>query len=156
MGWPEVFLEQLEALVTELRTADDDRIEAIKEVLEEACRTHSEARSWLEFRSRSEVLPVQWEIEEVLEATAPKLPPAPEPEPEPEPEPVEDRPLTAADLVLVYDDPRGLALHQTKDGQRWFATQIDPQSRQPQTFELGPADISDVKMRFAGSPHWLK
>jgi hypothetical protein len=149
-------LEQLEALVTELRTADDDRIEAIKEALEEACRTQSEARSWLEFRSRSEVLPVQWEIEEVLDATAPKVAPEPVPEPEPEPEPEEERPLTAADLDLVYDDPRGLALHRTKDEKRWFATQVHPQTRQPQTFELSAAEISQLKMQLAGSPYWAK
>jgi hypothetical protein len=57
---------------------------------------------------------------------------------------------------MIYDDPRGLVLHKTKTGgERWFATQFDPQTRQPQTFELHPEEIAQLKQTLAGSPHWV-
>ncbi len=107
---------------------------------------------------RGELLETQWEIEEVLEATAPEpAQPEAEPEPEPEPEPEEDpnRELTAADLQLVYDDPRGLMLHKSKVGDRWFLTQTDPRTQQPQTFELHKQEIDQLKAQLKGSPYWL-
>jgi len=114
--------------------------------------------------ARGQVLEIQWELEDVLEATAPPKkeaarPPEPEPEPvvtnaKPEPEDP-NRQLTAADLDIVYDDPRGLVLHRTKDGTRWFATQVDPRSRQPQTFELHADEIAQLKTQLAGSPYWV-
>ncbi len=151
-------MEEVEALVIELRSADDERIEAIKERLATLCLEVQDVRSWVETRARSEILEVQWELEEVLDATETKHPePEPVPEPETEEEEIpEDRPLTAADLDLIYDDPRGLALHRTKDGKRWFATQVHPQTRQPQTFELISTEVSQLKLQLSGSPHWLQ
>ena len=63
--------------------------------------------------------------------------------------------LNPSDLVLVYDDPRGLLLHRTKTGDRWFATQADPRTQQPQTFELRAQEISQLKVQLAGSPYWV-
>ena len=106
---------------------------------------------------RGELLEVQWEVEEVLDATAPAAAPSelePEPEPEPEPEEEPERPLTAADLSPVYEDPRGLVLYKTKVGDRWFATQVDPRTGQPQTFELRSHEVSQLRMQLQGSPHW--
>jgi hypothetical protein len=104
---------------------------------------------------KGELLEVRWELEEVLEASAPApaeapAPPQPEaaPEPEPEPDPEDE-------LVMVYDDPRGLVLHRTRDGSRWFATQLDPNTGQPQTFELPPHQIEAVQQQLAGSPYWV-
>ncbi len=156
-------MEQIDALISEIKTADEDRIEAIKAELVAACEGEQgkRVREHIENGMKGHVLVVQWELEEVLEATAPAPIQAPEPEPEPEaePEPEEEeageKPLTAADLDMVYDDPRGLVLHRTKDGKRWFATQVNPNTNQPQTFELHPQEIQQLQAQLAGSPYWL-
>ena len=57
----------------------------------------------------------------------------------------EDGKLTAADLDMVYQDPRGLVLHRTKTGERWFATQVDPRTGQPGTFELHRQEVDGLK-----------
>lgn len=98
-------------------------------------------------------LELRWEVDEVIETITPE----PEPEPEPGPDAEEadpDAQLTAADLTMVYDDPRGLTLHRSKAGDRWFATQRNPQTGQPQTFELHPTEISQLKLQLQGSPYW--
>jgi hypothetical protein len=121
----------------------------------------SAVQEHLDNLKRGELLETQWEIEEVLEAAAPP-PPEPEPEPEAETETeteteTEDpnRELTAADLNLVYDDPRGLMLHKSKVGDRWFLTQMDPRTQQPQTFELHQQEIEQLKTQLQGSPYWV-
>ena len=100
-------------------------------------------------------LELRWEVDEVIEALTPD-----EPEPEPEPEidePDEGGPqrLSRKDLDLVYDDPRGLMLHKTKKGDRWFATQRDPRTGQPQTFELQDREVQQLKAQLSGSPYWV-
>ena len=57
--------------------------------------------------------------------------------------------------MLVYDDPRGLMLHKAKVGERWFATQVDPRTGTPQTFELHAQEITALKQQLASSPYWL-
>ncbi len=131
-----------------------DELLAIATGLEGAERT--KFKEYLENSRKDLSLELKWEIDEVLEAIKP--PPAP-PKPVEEPkveEPPEDpnRPLTAADLKLVYDDPRGLMLYKTKKGDRWFASQADPRTGQPQTFELHPQEIAQLKTQLAGSPYW--
>ena len=159
-------MEHIDALISEIKTADDDRIEAIKALLITACSGEEgkRVREHIENDMKSLVLVIQWELEEVLEATAPTPPKAPEPEPQPEPDseaapevadgPAEGAPMTAADLNMVYDDPRGLVLHRTKDGKRWFATQVNPNTKAPQTFELHPQEIKQLQTDLAGSPYW--
>ncbi len=153
-------MEPVDRLVAQLRTASYSAREPIKQQLivlaggEDGVRV----REHLETLKRGELLEVQWEIEEVIEATAPKVVPAAKPKEEPKPEPKDDpnRPLTSKDLVMIYDDPRGLVLHKTKAGpERWFATQFDPKSGQPQTFELQAMEIAQLKQQLAGSPHWV-
>lgn len=103
-------------------------------------------------------LEVRWEIDEVIEVLTPEPPPEPEePQAEEEPEAEEAPPgqLTAADLDLVYDDPRGLILHKSKVGERWFATQRDPNTGQPQTFELHQQEIGQLMAQLKGSPYWV-
>ena len=74
---------------------------------------------------------------------------------EPAPEEADpNAPLTASDLNLVYDDPRGFMLHKSKVGERWFATQVDPRTGQPQTFELHAQEIEQIKGQLQGSPYW--
>lgn len=153
---------QVEALVARLRGAPEAaRVPVRAELLALAGgEDGSVARDHLANLRRGELLEVQWEIEDVLEATTPKKP-APPPAPE-VPAPIEDkkledpnRPLTAADLTLVYDDPRGVMLHKSKVGGRYFLTQVDPRTQQPQTFELHPTEVEQIKGQLAGSPYWL-
>lgn len=153
-------MEAVENLIRRLRAADDDARAEIKESLIALVRgaDGSMAREAIEGALKGELLEVQWELEEVLEATAPKKPdPPPAPAaPEPPPAPPKDpKQLSAADLTLMYDDPRGLMLYKTKVGERWFATQVDPRTGQPQTFELHPAEITQVKAQLANSPYWV-
>lgn len=155
-------MQAIERLVAALRSAGWKERDPIKaELMVLAGGPDGVAvREQLEAMRKSELLEVQWEIEEVLEATTPKKPvaeaPAP-PKPVEPPPPPEDpnRPLTAKDLVLVYDDPRGLVLHKSKVGDRWFATQVDPRTGQPQTFELHPQEVGQVKQQLANSPYWV-
>jgi hypothetical protein len=153
-------MQEVDSLVEALRKASYKDREPIKAQLLALARGAEGAtvRDHLEALKRGEVLEVQWEIEEIVEATAPKKaepPKKPAPPPVEEPPPDPNRPLTQKDLVLVYDDPRGLMLHKTKVGDRWFATQVDPRSGQPQTFELHLQEIQQLKTQLAGSPYWV-
>ncbi|MFZ5482433.1 MAG: hypothetical protein ACOZNI_37065 [Myxococcota bacterium] len=153
-------MQEVDALVSRLRKAGYNEREPVKQELLALARgpEGAKVREHLESVKRGELLEIQWEIEEVIDATAPKKPEAPKKqEAAPPPPPPEDpnRPLTAKDLVLVYDDPRGLMLHKAKVGERWFATQFDPRSGQPQTFELHPQEIAQLKAQLQGSPYWV-
>lgn len=153
-------MEEVERLVEVLRKASYNERDPIKQALLALARgpTGAGVRDRLESLRRGELLEIQWELEEVLEASAPPkraAPPAPAaPPPVAEPAPDPNTPLTAKDLVLMYDDPRGLMLHKAKIGDRWFATQFDPNTGQPQTFELQAAEITQLKTQLHGSPYW--
>ena len=153
--------QEIEALIGRLLAADDDEREEIKVRLVELIKGPGGvgARELIENAGKGQVLEVKWEIEEVLERTAPPKP-APKavapPPPEPPPEaPKPGQRLTAKDLEIVYQDPRGLVLHKTKVGDRWFATQVNPQTRQPETFELHPSEVAEIKVQLASSPYWV-
>lgn len=152
-------MELVNQAVARLRKAGDAERETIKAELIAALQAGTPGvRDALDSARKGEPLEVQWEIEEVLEKTAPPVAAtAPEPAPPPPKEEPADpnRPLTAKDLVLVYDDPRGLLLHKAKVGDRWFATQVDPRTKQPQTFELHPQEVAQLKQSLAGSPYWV-
>lgn len=147
----------IDALVERLATVGWKERDPIKEELLRMAEAYSDrdaVKQHLEDAKREILsLEVRWEIDEVIEAITPPPPPAEE-EPQEEAEDA-DRPLSAADLSLVYDDPRGLMLHKTKKGDRWFATQRDPRTGQPQTFELHPAEIQQLKTQLKGSPYWV-
>ena len=162
-------MQAVDTLIEELRTAAFDARESIKNELIALAKGNDGpmVREHLDSVKRGELLELQWEIDDVLTASAP-----PPPEPvqnaddaeaeateEPDPDPIDeapdpDAPLTAADLDLVYDDPRGLMLHKSKVGDRWFATQVDPRTGQPQTFELHPHELEQLKAQLQGSPFW--
>lgn len=94
-------------------------------------------------------LELRWEIEALEEELAPPAEPEPEPEEE---EPADDgRP----DFVLVYDDPRGLQLYRTREGNQWAMSRTDPMTGQPQTFAVPPDQVEQIKMQLRGSPYWL-
>ena len=152
-------MQAVELLIAKIREFAPDasreaELEEAKAALLELAlgTTGGTVREHIDRALKGELLEVRWELEEVLEESAPAPVEAPkpaEPEPEPEPEAGED------EMIMVYDDPRGLVLHRTRDGSRWFATQLDPNTGQPQTFELPPHQIEAVQQQLAGSPYWV-
>ena len=102
-------MEAVEKLVAAMRKASAEEREALKQqLLELALGANGPAvREAIESCRKGELLEVQWELDDVLEATAPKkaAPPKPPEAPKPEAPPDPNRPLSAKDLTLVYDDP---------------------------------------------------
>lgn len=149
--------DALDELVKQLTSASWKERDPIKAQIEALAASFADRKSVLEHLEAAQRsirdLEVRWEIGEVVEKLTPPPPPKAE-EPKPEEED-KNKPLTAADLTVVYDDPRGLMLHKTKVGDRWFATQKDPRTGQPQTFELRVEEITQLKTQLAGSPYWV-
>ena len=150
----------LDELVTAIGDADFARREVLRDELLALAKTFDDAKAVMEHLEHAKKsitsLEARWEVDEVIEAITPP-PPAPEaPEEEPAEEEDPNRPLSAKDLDLLYDDPRGIQLHKTKKGSRYFLTQVDPQTYQPQTFELRPEEVSQLKIQLHGSPYWVK
>lgn len=145
----------IDELVARLGRATWKERDPIKAELEELAATFPDRKSILEHLDQAKKtisdLEARWEVDEVIEKLTP--PPVKKAEEKPEDDP--NRPLTAADLNVVYDDPRGFMLHKTKVGERWFATQRDPRSGQPQTFELRAEEVTQLKSQLKGSPYWL-
>jgi len=150
--------------IKRLKSAHWKEREAIKEELLAIVRGAAEpgeVREQLDNLRKGLALELRWEVEEVLELTAPKPVAAPEAEaaavPEPEPEPEDpNRPLSMSDVDVVFDDPRGLQLLKTKRGpERWFAVQADPRTGRPQTFELRPEEVAQLRTQLASSPFWM-
>ena len=145
----------LDELIGRLARASWKERDPIKAELRAAAERFADRKSVLEHLESAkrgiEDLEARWEVDEVIEALTP--PPTKEPEPEKPADP--NKPLTAADLNVVYDDPRGLVIHKTKVGERWFATQRDPRTGQPQTFELRSQEVEQLKTQLAGSPYWM-
>ena len=153
-------VEAMDAALERLRSVDWKGRDAVRDelvALIEGAPNKEAARQHLESRKSSFSLELRWEIDEILETTAPPPEPAPEAEAEPEAEEEGDpQRLSSKDLNLVYDDPRGLLLYKTKKGpDRWFATQRDPRTGQPRTFELHPQEIQALKLQLRGSPYWV-
>ncbi len=153
--------DALDALVERLSQASWKERDPIKEELKAVAGAFDVPGPVIEHledaKRKMDDLELRWEIDEVIEAIRPPPPAPPEPE-EPDAAEEEETPpgqLSASDLQLVYDDPRGLALHKTKVGDRWFATQRNPQTGQPQTFELHPNDVQQLKLQLQGSPYWV-
>ncbi len=151
-------MQAVDALITTIRecapdASREDELEAAKRALVERATGPEGARvrDRIQSAMKGELLEVRWELEEVLEEAAPP-PTAPA---APEPEAPEEQDSDEDELVMVYDDPRGLVLHRTRDGSRWFATQLDPATGQPATFELPRHQIDAVKQQLAGSPYWV-
>ena len=158
-------MEAVDTLIDELRATEFESRKPIKDALVEMAtgENGSDVREHLDNIKKGELLEIQWEIDDVLAESAPPPPVPVEPEAPEEgaaeeetaPEPADpNAQLTAADLDLVYDDPRGFMLHKSKVGERWFATQVDPSTSLPQTFELHSHELEQLKAQLQGSPYW--
>jgi hypothetical protein len=150
--------DALDELVTAIGEAKPSAWDALRDQLLAEAKTFPDPTTVMEHLENAKRsipnLEARWEIDEVIEAITPP-PVVEEKEEEPEEEDP-NRPLSAKDLDLLYDDPRGIRLHKTKVGSRYFLTQVDPQTYQPQTFELRPEEVSQLKMQLHGSPYWVK
>jgi hypothetical protein len=147
-------IETMDGIINRMKAAGWKERDAIKEELMAVAvgaSNRSLAESHLEDARSGLPLEVRWEIDEVLEALKPEEEPVEEEEEEPDP----NAPLSAADLNLVYDDPRGLMVHKSKVGERYFLTQRDQRTGQPQTYELQPNEVTQLKTQLKGSPYWV-
>ena len=151
-------MEPLDRFIAQLRGAKPATQASVKAELLVLAKGESgrKVREYLADVKRGELLETQWILEEVVDETTPPPPTVTPPDAPPEepPPPDPNAPLTSADLRLVYDDPNGLMLHKSRVGDRWFATQVDPQTQQPQTFELQAAEIQQIQGQLHGSPYW--
>lgn len=152
-------MEQVEILIRRMRDADEDERDAIKEDLVRLGQGPDSVavRTFLEQAVRGEVLEIRWELEEVLDTLAPPKPKAkapPPPKEEPPPPPEDPKEVKAGDLVLVYEDRRGIAVHRTRKGDRWFLTQPDPYTGQFQTFEVPPHQVDALKAELSRTSAW--
>jgi hypothetical protein len=145
--------EALDGLIARLGSATWKERDPIKAELEQLAATFPDRKATLDYLESAkralQDLEARWEVDEVIEKLTPPPPPPEKKEED------KNKPLSAADLNLVYDDPRGLLLHKTKVGERWFATQRDPRTGQPQTFELRAEEVAQLKTQLAGSPYWV-
>lgn len=148
--------DELDALVTAIGDAPRTEWEGLRKQLLAAAQTFEDPKGVIDrLESAKRSIPgleARWEVDEVIEEITPVVEPEPEPE---EPEAAPDGPLTAADLTLVYDDPRGLRLHKSKVGERYILTQVNPDTGQPQSFELRPEEVTQIRQQLLGSPYWL-
>ena len=148
-------IEKMDAIIKRLREADWKTRESVKdELLAFAINAPNRTAVESQLQAVRPTLPLElrWDIDEILEILSP---PKPKPAEEEEEEPDPNAPLTASDLKVVYDDPRGLLLHKSKRGDRYFLTQHDPQTGQPQTFELHQQEVDQIKAQLKGSPYWV-
>jgi hypothetical protein len=156
-------MDVVESLIAKLRQCSDvDRADILAKLTTLAGgKNGASARGTMSHAARSEVLEIQWDIEEIVEETTPAPPPSTEPEieieaeAEAESEKPPEPPQNPDEPVLVYDDPRGLRLYKTPDGSRWFALQLDPTTGQPRQMELQVDQVTDLKSQLLGSPYWV-
>ena len=124
---PEDSLDAIEQLIAEIQGADPSRQEEIYAALEELCLSDDSqtAIDLVEKLARSQVLTIQWALEELIERCTPEPEPVAPVESEKDEATQDEKvpeqedpnaPLTAADVDVVYQDPRGLVLYRTKDG----------------------------------------
>ena len=149
----------LDEILGRLRTAGwkerDGILAELRAVVEQANASPSIIRH-LEEAQKSLPLEVRWDVEEVIESFAAQPEQTDEDESsEDEPAPDPNKPLSMSDLNVVYDDPRGLIVYKSKVGERWFAAQPDPYTGQPRMYELGAAEVQQLKTQLAGSPYWV-
>jgi hypothetical protein len=153
-------LDALTELVERLGNASDDAIDDIKAELKAVAEGFDDRTRVIDHlehvKKGLKKLELRWEVDEVIEAITPP-PVAAEPEEEEAAPEADDpnRPLSMADLDLVYDDPRGLLLYKHKRADRWFLTQVNPYTGQPQTAELHPSEVAQLKTKLQGSPYWV-
>ena len=143
--------EKILALIVGLRSDDDEQVEEAKNGLLSLAESAGKRAIFnrLESLKRSEVLTVQWEIEEVMEIL---IPPKEEKKEEETDDPSK-RQLRLSELDLVAQHPQaGVALYKSKVDARWVFMQRDQYTgqmmRQDITAEQGEALLQRLQSPF--------
>ena len=137
--------EKIQALIALIRSEDDDVIEEGKNgllILAEEVGVHA-VFNHLESVKRSEVLLVQWEIEEVMDLL---VPPKVEEKKDNQDDPTK-RALRLSELELKVQHPSGIALYKSKVDTRWVLMQMDPYTRQVMRQDLTPEQGESVMQK---------
>jgi hypothetical protein len=147
--------QEIEEVLIQLRSAiridDDDGLETAKSLLISLGNTHGakSVSNHLNSLRPKESLPVQWELEEVIELLDP---------PKKKEEVVDDpstRQLRSSELTPIYQDPRGLSVFASKIDGRWVVMQLDPRTGAMRRQEVPEDNVPQIKMSLQGSPYWI-
>ena len=144
--------EAIQDIIKKLYSASEEETENLKQQLISLVDTHGKANvvSFLETAKRSELLAVQWEIDEVLDVLNP-----PKEESEEEIDDPSTRKLRMSELTLRYNDPRGVRLFESKVDTRWVIMQIDPRTGGLMQQELDEAQAKGICQQLAREPYWV-
>ena len=142
----------IQEIIKQLYSASEEECEALKEKLISLADTYGKSNvvSCLETKKRSELLSVQWEIDEVLEILNP---------PKKVEEEIDDpstRRLRGSELELRYADPQGIRLFSSKVDSRWVISRMDPRTGGAMQQEINEAQAEQIIVQLAGSPYWIK
>lgn len=109
------------------RSEDDDKIEKAKEELLNLATAigKNTLYDYLESAKKTELLPVQWEIEDVMDCLVPPKEDITDEEDDPS-----KRELRQSELDLVAQTPQGIFLYKSKVDTRWVVMQINPYTGQ--------------------------
>ena len=132
--------QRIHELILEIRTDDDDKIEAAKTLLIQLANDVGviKLHGHLEAVKRDEILTVQWEIQDVMEEL---IPPSKDEKEEEEDDPTK-RPLRESELQMMAQVPQqGLVLFKSKVDTRWVLMQIDPYTGQL----MGKQELDNAK-----------
>ncbi len=147
---------QLEEILIALRMAvkkdDEETVDALKKQLLELASVSSNKNLANNLRSLmpKEKLPVQWEIEEVIDILDPPK------EKEIEEDDPSQRQLRSSEITPIYQDPRGLSIFASKVDGRWVVMQMDPRSGGMHRQEIPEDRVAQIKASIPPtSPYWL-
>jgi hypothetical protein len=138
--------EKIQALIVLLRSDDDEKVEETKIALVALAEESGKRTVYnhLESLKRSEILTVQWEIEEVMEIL---IPPKTKNTIEEDDDPTK-RQLRLSELELVVQHPRyGIALYRSKVDTRWVVMQQDPRTLQTMRQDISAEEAESLLQR---------
>ena len=142
----------LESLRTAVKQDDEESIERLKkELLALGAEKGSKSIAGnLSSLKTKEKIPVQWELEEVIDILdPPKVKEIEEDDPS-------KRQLRSNELIPIYQDPRGLSLFASKVDGRWVVMQIDPRTGGMHRQEVPEEGVPQIKASIPpSSPYWL-
>ena len=120
--------EKVQAYIEILRGDDDEQIEEAKESLLQLADSMGKNTLYniLESSKRTELLTVQWEIEDVMDIL---IPPKKDVADEEDDDPSK-RELRQSELELVAQSPQGILLYKSKVDTRYVFMQINPYTGQ--------------------------
>ena len=147
---------KIEEILVTLRIAvkkdDTDVIEGLKKELLElgASSNNKNLANSLRSIMPKEKLPVQWELEEIIDLLDPPK------EKEIEEDDPSQRQLRSSELTPIYQDPRGISIFASKVDSRWVIMQMDPRTGSMHRQEIPEDRVPQIKAGIPPtSPYWL-